>query len=258
MTLRMLALVGALAAPSVISAHPFDATYYSSRAAIKADAEGLHVLVVVEVPTAMILEEFLTLYGDPTQLDEEANEIFRRRQFEKLTKDLYLRINKKRAAGTWQPVDSEANGRGTETFFVYLLEFKHEDPKAVAELESLDIRLDMEVFSRDLIYLSASAEGYGPWKVTKNSAEPILEVSSDELYDPETGRWSIDPRLRRLRFQLERSDDPDPNSSRPNVSRPGASGSSPDPPSSPLSSKPLTLSTPTRTYSNPRSMPHGP
>ena len=194
----------------------------------KADAEGLHILVVVEVPTAMILEEFLTLYGDPTQLDEEANEIFRQRQFEKLTKDLYLRINKKRASGSWQPVDSEANGRGTETFFVYLLEFKHEDPKAVAELESLDIRLDMEVFSRDLIYLSASAEGHGPWKVTKNSAEPILEVSDDELYDPETGRWSIDPRLRRLRFKLERSGDTEP----------GAADPSPDPSSSPSPSNP--------------------
>lgn len=195
---------------SPLAAHPFDATYYSSRAAIKADDLGLHVLVVVEVPTSMILEEFLTLYGDPTQLDEEANEIFRQRQFEKLAKDLHLRINKKRASGSWRPVDSEANGRGTETFFVYLLEFVHEDPAAIAAQASLDVRLEMEVFSRDLIYLSASAEGQGPWRVSKNSAQAILQSSDDEFFDPETGRWSIDPRLRRLSIQFDRSESSDP------------------------------------------------
>lgn len=205
--LHVLGALGALLwlCVAAATAHPFDATYYSSRAALKADAEGLEILVVVEVPTAKILDEFLTLYGDPTQLDEQANEIFRQRQFEKLAGDLHLRINKKRASGQWRPVDSEANGRGTETFFIYLLEFVPEEPTSWASAELLDIRLDMEVFSRDFIYLSASVDAEAPWSVVKNSAESILSKADEELIDPETGRWTVDPRLRRLKVTLEKT-----------------------------------------------------
>ena len=202
-------LLGALTTTTAL-AHPFDATYYSSRAALKADSNGLHVLVVVEVPTSLILEEFLTLYGDPTQLDEEANEIFRQRQFEKLAKDLNLRVNKRRLPGSWKPVDSEANGRGTETFFVYFLEFVPDDPETLAAEDRLDVRLDMEVFSRDFIYLSASTTAEDPWSVSSNSADAILDAIDDDLFDPETGRWSVDPRLRRLKILFEKKTDQGP------------------------------------------------
>ena len=190
---------------SVASAHPFDATYYSSRAALSLGEDGLSVLVVVEVPTAFILDEYLELYGDPTQLDEEADEIFRRRQFEKLIGDLRLRINRKVPAGEWRPVESEANGRGTETFFVYMLEYVFEEPGSTLDQDFLDVRVDMEVFSRDFIYLSASAEAESPWTVLENSADPLLETTEEELFDPETGRWTVDPRLRRLRVKFEKS-----------------------------------------------------
>lgn len=186
------------------TAHPFDATYYSSRAALKLDSQGLHVLVVVEVPTAKILQEFLDLYGDPTQLDDEADAIFRSRQFDRLIADLDLRINRRPAPGHWRPVNSEANGRGTETFFAYLLEFVHDDPQTWIQAESIDVRLEMEVFPRDFIYLSAAGEAEPPWRITFDSSAPLLEMEDDELIDPETGRWTVDPRLRRLRMKFDR------------------------------------------------------
>ena len=200
----VLALSLGTALPKTADAHPFDATYYSSRAVVDMGEDGLRVTVVVEVPTSLILEEFLTLYGDPTQLDEEAEAIFRERQFEKLAADLVLKVNRRTPAGSWQPVDTEANGRGTETFFVYLLEYVYDEPEPFADARRLDVRVEMNVFSRDFIYLSAAAEAVAPWRVTQNSAEPLLADIDEELFDPETGGWTVDPRLRRLRVKLER------------------------------------------------------
>ena len=200
----MIALLGFLVA-SVSLAHPFDADYYSSRAEVKAGPDGVSVVVIVEVPTQFVLAEFLELYGDPTQLDVSIDEIYRQRQFERMADELRLRLGGRKLPGTWRPVESEANGRGTETFFVYLLEFVPDDAGKLRG-ERLDLRIDMEVFPREFIYLSATIEVEEPWRVVKNSAESILAASSDELFDPETGRWTVDPRLRRLRLTLERGE----------------------------------------------------
>lgn len=207
--LGLVALLGAKVGPA--GAHPFDATYYSCRAVVAMNGDGLKVTVVVEVPTVMILDEFLSLYGDPTQLDDEADAIFRRRQFDKLAADLVLHVDRQVPAGRWQPVQTEANGRGTETFFVYLLEFVPDEPERFAAAERLDVRVEMNVFSRDFIYLSASTEVEAPWRVVLNSAEPLLAATDDELFDPETGRWTVDPRLRRLRVKLEKTPAPSPS-----------------------------------------------
>ena len=200
----MIALLGFWVA-TVGVAHPFDADYYSSRAEVKAGPDGVSVVVIVEVPTQFVLAEFLELYGDPTQLDVSIDEIYRQRQFERMADELRLRLGGRKLPGTWRPVESEANGRGTETFFVYLLEFVPDDAGKLRG-ERLDLRLDMEVFPREFIYLSATIEVEEPWRVVKNSAESILAASSDELFDPETGRWTVDPRLRRLRLTLERGE----------------------------------------------------
>lgn len=185
-------------------AHPFDATYYSARAAVEAEADGVRIQVVVEVPTARILEHFLELYGDPTQLDDEANEIFRQRQFERFAEDLRVRLAGRRITGQWRPAATEANGRGTEEFFAYFLDFEADDP-TVWQAERLDLRIDLEMFAREYLYLSASIDARPPWQVLTNSAEPILSRSTDDLFDPATGQWSVDPRLRNLRFVLERA-----------------------------------------------------
>ncbi|MCG8462892.1 MAG: hypothetical protein MI919_41940 [Holophagales bacterium] len=201
-SLALLLLPGAQPADG----HPFDATFYSARAVVEADPERVRISAAIEIPTAFILEEFLTLYGDPSQLDQEADELFRQRQFEKLAQGLRLRLDGRPVAGAWRPVDTEANGRGTEDFFLYLLELVPEDP-TVLERQRLDLRIDLEVFPRDFIYLSATVEVEAPWRVVKNSAEPILARSGDDLYDPATGRWTVDPRLRRLHLVLEKVGD---------------------------------------------------
>ena len=193
-----------LGAVGPAGSHPFNATYYSARAVVTAGEQGVVVGAAVEVPTAFILEEFLTLYGDPSQLGEEADELFRQRQFEKLAEGLRLRLDGRSGAGAWRPADTDANGRGTEEFFLYLLEFSPEDPDALRR-ERLDLRIALEVFPREFIYLSATVEAEDPWTVVKNSAEPILARSSDELFDPATGRWTVDPRLRRLHLILEKN-----------------------------------------------------
>ena len=174
------------------TAHPFDADYYSSRAEVKAGAEGVSIVVVVEVPTRNILETFLELYGDPTQIDESSDEIFRQRQFEEMAGQLRLRKGGRPLPGTWQPVKSEANGRGTDTFFVYLLEFIPEDPQQLLE-QRLDLRLDMEVFPRDFIYLSASVEVVSPWRIVKNSADSILSARMTIYSIPRQGGGRLTP-----------------------------------------------------------------
>lgn len=193
--------VGGLTTPA--AAHPFDADFYSSRALVKGGPDGVSVVVAVEVPTRTILEQFLELYGDPSQLDESSDDLFRQRQFDQLGRELRLRVAGRRLPGEWRPVAGEANGRGTDTFFLYLLEFVPDDPEKLAA-ERLEMRIDMEVFPREFIYLSAEVEIEAPWQVISNSADSILSASDDELFDPETGRWSVDPRLRRVRLVLEK------------------------------------------------------
>ncbi|MEM6795819.1 MAG: hypothetical protein AAF725_17730 [Acidobacteriota bacterium] len=185
------------------AAHPFDADYYSSRAEVVAGQDGPRFTVIVEVPTRRIIENFLELYGDPSSLDEESDRLFRERQFATLASQLRLFLSGRAVAGEWLPVEGESNGRGTETFFIYLLEFHPKDP-AIFDASRLNVRLDMEVFPREFIYLSATTDVQSPWVLSGNSAEKILAASSDELFDPETGRWSVDPRLRRLKFLLEK------------------------------------------------------
>ena len=113
-----------------------------------------------------------------------------------------MRVGGRRVEGRWVPTPTEANGRGTEEFFAYFLDFEAEDPD-VWRGDPLDLRIDLEVFAREFIYLSASADAEAPWRVTRNSAEPILSRSGDDLFDPATGQWSVDPRLRNLRFVFE-------------------------------------------------------
>ncbi|MEM1177214.1 MAG: hypothetical protein AAGM22_02620 [Acidobacteriota bacterium] len=205
--MRSAVAFGLWLAASVAGAHPFDADFYSSRALVKAGPDGVSVVVAVEVPTQRILGQFLELYGDPNQIDESSDALFRQRQFDRLSRELRLRVGGRRAAGEWRPVPGEANGRGTDTFFLYLMEFVPKDP-ATLRAERLDLRIDMEVFPREFIYLSAEVGAEAPWAVISNSAEPILAATDDELFDPETGRWSVDPRLRRLKLVLERSEAP--------------------------------------------------
>ncbi|MEM8996618.1 MAG: hypothetical protein AAGF23_17670 [Acidobacteriota bacterium] len=198
-------LAAALLLTDLAGAHPFDADFYSARAIVTTEDGDISVRVAVEVPTRRVLEQFLELYGDPGQLNESSEAIFTQRQFKRLARELRLRIGGRRAVGKWRPAPGESNGRGTNSFFLYVLEFAPKDP-ATLRAEKLDLRIDMEVFPREFIYVSAFVEVEEPWRVTSNSAEAILEAAGDEFLDPETGRWSVDPRLRRVKLVLERSD----------------------------------------------------
>ncbi|MEM1204055.1 MAG: hypothetical protein AAGN66_12575 [Acidobacteriota bacterium] len=196
--------------PGTARAHPFDATFHSARCDVKLDDQrGLRVKVILEVPTAKILEEFLELYGDPTQIGEEASDIFRQRQFERFSKDLRVRVGGRRPAGAWTPTDDPINGLGTAEFFVYMLEYVLEDKDSVMA-DRVDVRVDLDVFGREPVYFTVTGRGRAPkWKMVSNSADKVLKSGDPELLDPNTGQWSLDPRLRKLRFVFERQEPAD-------------------------------------------------
>ena len=63
---------------------------------------------------------------------DELETKFRDVQFERFARDLALEIDGKPAAGKWRPVETPINGKGTEGFFVYMLEFAFTAPPSSA------------------------------------------------------------------------------------------------------------------------------
>jgi phosphate-selective porin len=212
---RLAALVALAAAalPAAVSAHLFWPTFHSAKSAISIDTEkGLQAAVVIEVPTFELLARFKEHYASLDLLKEieagrfdELEAKFRDIQFEGFTKGLALEIDGKAAAGTWRPVETPINGKGTEGFFVYMLEFAFTTPPQLGK--RVAVRLENKTMPEAQVVMANVAEASGGWRVVESSIPPpekYPDLPEGAQYADDIALWSIDPVKRDLRVTFER------------------------------------------------------
>jgi hypothetical protein len=210
----LLALVLLVALPAATPAHLFWPTFHSAKSALSIDAEkGLQAAVVIEVPTFELLARFKEHYADLDLLKEieagrfdELESKFRDIQFEAFAKDLALAIDGKPAVGSWKPVSTPINGKGTEGFFVYMLEFAFTRPPQLGK--RVAVRLENKVLPEAQVVMANVAEASGGWRVAESSIPPPEEYpqlpEGAEYAQEDLAIWSIDPVKRDLKVVFER------------------------------------------------------
>ena len=206
-----LLLLGAL--PAAVSAHLFWPTFHSAKSALSIDADkGLQAAVVIEVPTFELLARFKEHYANLDLLKEieagrfdELESKFRDIQFETFAKTLALSIDGKPAVGQWRPVETPINGKGTEGFFVYMLEFAFSTPPQLGK--RVAVRLENKALPEAQVVMANVAEASGGWRVAESSIPPpekYPDLPEGAQYADDIALWSIDPVKRDLRVTFER------------------------------------------------------
>jgi hypothetical protein len=202
------------ALPATLGAHLFWPTFHSAKSALSIDAEkGLQAAVVIEVPTFELLARFKEHYADLDLLKEieagrfdELEAKFRDVQFETFIKTLTLTIDGKPAAGQWRPVETPINGKGTEGFFVYMLEFAFTTPPRLGQ--RVAVRLENKAVPEAEVVMANVAEASGGWRVAESSIPPPAPKPDDlpegAVYAEDIAIWSIDPVKRDLRVTFAR------------------------------------------------------
>jgi hypothetical protein len=195
-------------------AHVAWPTYHSAKTSIAAEEERLRIAVVVEIPLPDLVLAFNQHFAHLDLLAEiekgrveELEEEFRRGQFEEMARALAVEIDGKPANGRFRAADTPINGRATEGFFVYVLEYAFERPP------KLPRRLEITVRNRlyqgvDMVFAN-HVEARGGWRVVSTStpqppAGADLTVGSPE----EAAMWSEDESRREFRVVLDRAPAP--------------------------------------------------
>jgi hypothetical protein len=209
-----LALLGGLVLSGAAAAHLFWPTFHSAKSAVSLDdAKGLQAVVVIEVPTFELLASFKEHYASLDLMAEieagrfeELEAKFRDVQLERFAGALALEVDGKSAAGKWRPVDTPINGKGTEGFFVYMLEFAFDSPPALGE--RVEVLLHNKALPGLEVVMANVAEASGRWRVLESSIPPPAEypeLPEGAEYSEELGLWSIDPAKRDLRVVFARA-----------------------------------------------------
>ena len=191
------------------SAHSFDRNFASARYALDLDAEALHVLVVVEMPTLDVLGDFRRYLRDhPEASDEENTEAFRLQQLQDLSDSFFLSVDGAAIEGAWTAVDSPANGLGDADFFVYMIEHKTASPGG----ERMAVELVNRMQPAKVVYMSNRADAADGWLVESDSTAPILAegldgevVGPDIASDQASAKWSTNEAMRELSVVFARA-----------------------------------------------------
>ena len=203
------------ALPAALTAHLFWPTFHSAKSALSIDAEkGLQAAVVIEVPTFELLAAFKQHYASLDLMKEieagrfdELEAKFRDVQFEKFAKDLALSIDGRPAAGKWRPVETPINGKGTEGFFVYMLEFAFTAKPKLGD--RVAVRLENKSLPDSQVVMANVAEASDGWRVAESSIPPPEEYpqlpEGAELAQEDLAIWSIDPVKRDLKIVFARN-----------------------------------------------------
>ena len=208
-----LAILLAVVLPAALHAHLFWPTFHSAKSAVSIDAaKGLQAAVVIEVPTFELLARFKEHYAELDLMKEiedgrfeELEAKFRDVQLERFAGELYLELDGKPAAGKWRAVDTPINGKGTEGFFVYMLEFAFDAPPRLGD--RVAVRLENKALPGLEVVMANVAEAKDGWRVAESSIPPPEErpeLPEGAEYSDELGLWSIDPVKRDLRVVFAR------------------------------------------------------
>jgi hypothetical protein len=215
--LAVAALLACAASAAPLRAHSFWPTHHSAKSALSLDDEkGLQAVVVIEVPAFELLASFKEHYASLDLMAEieagrfaELEAKFRDVQLERFAGGLSLDVGGRPASGRWRPVDTPINGKGTEGFFVYMLEFAFAAPPELGE--RVEVRLRNQALAGLEVVMANVAEAKDGWRVAESSIPPpapLPELPPGAEYADDLGLWSIDPAKRDLRVVFTRSPAP--------------------------------------------------
>ena len=214
---RLAFLIGLtlVAAPSV--PHSFWPAYHSAKSALSLDREGLRAVVVLEVPTFEMVTSFREHFRHLDLMKEIENgrfdpleDEFREAQLARFAEGLELYLDQEPARGAWKPVETPVNGKGTEGFFVYMLEFVFEPSSAAPDIELID-KLEVRLVNRcsedKTVVLANLAEVGDGWEIVASSIPPpeeYPEIPEGAAISAEIGLWTMDVEKRDLRISFAR------------------------------------------------------
>jgi len=196
-----------LGLPALLAAHSAWPSYYSSRTAVGIDGNGLQAVVVIEVPTFDLVADFRRHFADIDLVAEieggrfaALEDAYRESRFEDFAGDLELSIDGRQASGHWRPVDTPVNGRGTEGFFVYMLEFVLDEP--LPARRRLTVRVLNRVLPEAQMVLANQAQAEDGWVVAESSIPeptPVADLPPGAELLADAAMWSEDATKRDLR-----------------------------------------------------------
>lgn len=194
----------------VANAHPNEFSAYSMRSLVRMSENGLHAMVLLEVPINDVMNEFRerlieTEQVDPGNIEQEDIDEFNRLQWERLAAGLQIKINGETPEGAWEPVDTPINGKANAGFFVYMLWFKPDQPDKEWGAK-ITVEIDNQGYKDLQMYLSGYADSREPWQVTENSAQKLLgegALVQEANVDPKA--WTMDEAMRHLRVVYTRA-----------------------------------------------------
>jgi hypothetical protein len=206
-------LLLALCWPTASIGHPMSRDAYSLRNAVKLGPDGLQAVVILEVPADVVMGSLLEDFeGGATgeELDEQVARAKVRRwnegQWDLMGAGLKVFVNGEEAPGEWGALRSDANGKGGEGFFVYMVGFR---PKSKAAPiwdfgDEATIEIRNTIYPDKPMFLSALVSYGDGWTIGSNSAKDVIGEKAEvpDLTNPDA--WSEDPSLRTLTVVYQR------------------------------------------------------
>ena len=184
---------------SLLYAHPFSTDEYSLRTAMQVSDKGVSLMIALEVPISIALEEIGAKKDESRKSKQKKIDRYNKKQWQDLGKALDYRIDGVPQKGKWLPIEHPSNGKAAEGFFVYLVGFKAKKTPALKAGSVIEIH--NKAYPDTPMVYTASTYSKAPWFFTENSADTILgEKQALPLSDAE--RWSRESELRSLRIVL--------------------------------------------------------
>jgi len=200
--MKYTAAVLALALHSSASAHPFSTDTYSLANAVQVGDSGVSVVVILEVPVPVVLDDVKRRIAEGTSKRKAVKEHDESR-FEDMAKGLSLSINNTKTPVTWRPVEHPSNGKVAEGFFLYWVGAKV--PASDLSADTLTITVQNVAYPDKKMVYTGIAEARPGWAVQSNSATEVLGVDVSTLGKTDTRAWTDDARLRTLTVTLAKT-----------------------------------------------------
>lgn len=201
---KVLAVVVSVLAvlPGSAGAHPLSRDQWSLRSAVQLADQKLDVVVVLEVPFAVVAKDLKPMLDaarqapNAAQAAEQVITDYAKKHWDALGKACTLTVDGKKVAGAWRASSNRLNGKGAVEggFFLYIVEFA---PSAPLVLDGdVTIVVDDKAYLDAPMVYSAFVHAGAGWKVASNSAAKLLPARPYDLNAPDF--WVSDPALRRL------------------------------------------------------------
>jgi hypothetical protein len=220
------ALMATMAA-APLSAHLAWPTHHSAKTTITLRGDDLRIAVAVEIPLDQLVLAFNEFFaqidifaeiekGRSSELEAE----FRQAQFERLAQGLELTLDSATPAGSWQPADTPINGKASEGFFIYILEWQPRDALALGKSPNkrpdqradkrsgrrLDVTVRNRLFAENSVVFANLVATEG-WRLLDSSTpQPSAGADLTLGSEAEAALWSDDPQRRSFTVVLERQD----------------------------------------------------